>query len=187
MPSNATILGAAGEHYVMCQLLRRNLIAALAPVGVPNADIIVTDQIGDQLCSVQVKVRREIGRDGGWHMKAKQEEITSPNIFYCFVDFGRTLTDQPKCWVVPSKVVAFAIKTAHKNWLEMPGAKGQKRKETDFRRFLPSYEKDGMGAEYGIGWLDRYFERWEVFERMAGSSRSASHRLDAPPRDQPAP
>ena len=49
MVSRSTVLGAAGEHYVMCQLLRRGLIAALAPVGVPNTDIIVTDDIGDLL------------------------------------------------------------------------------------------------------------------------------------------
>lgn len=33
MVSNSTIVGAAGEHYVMCQLLRREMIAALAPAG----------------------------------------------------------------------------------------------------------------------------------------------------------
>jgi hypothetical protein len=86
LSSNSTILGAAGEHYVMCQLLRRGLIAALAPTGVPHADIIVTDQSGDQLCAIQVKVRRDIGRDGGWHMKAKHEEIVWPKLFYCFVE-----------------------------------------------------------------------------------------------------
>ena len=36
MVAASTVLGAAGEHCVMCQLLRRGLIAALAPVGVPN-------------------------------------------------------------------------------------------------------------------------------------------------------
>jgi hypothetical protein len=64
---NSTIFGAAGEHYVMCQLLRQNMIAALAPAGVPNADIVVTDKLGNRLCAVQVKVRRERGSDGGWH------------------------------------------------------------------------------------------------------------------------
>jgi hypothetical protein len=69
-PSNSTLLGAAAEHYVMCQLLRRQMIAALAPAGVPDADIIVSDRLGSALAAVQVKARREIGRDGGWHMKA---------------------------------------------------------------------------------------------------------------------
>jgi hypothetical protein len=82
---NSTILGAAGEHYVMCQLLRRNMIAALAPAGVPNSDIVVTDKLGDRLCAVQVKVRRDLGSDGGWHMGQKHETLISPNLFYCFV------------------------------------------------------------------------------------------------------
>jgi hypothetical protein len=65
MPSKSTLLGAAGEHYVMCQLLRHSFIAALAPVGVPNADIVVTDEIGDRLFAIQVKTRNDKGKDGG--------------------------------------------------------------------------------------------------------------------------
>lgn len=49
MPSQSTLLGAAGEHYVLCQLLRRGYIAALAPLGVPNADILITDTEGRRL------------------------------------------------------------------------------------------------------------------------------------------
>jgi hypothetical protein len=37
-----------------------------------------------------VKTRRDIGSDGGWHMKAKDENIRSDQLFYCFVDFGKT-------------------------------------------------------------------------------------------------
>jgi hypothetical protein len=89
--SNSTVLGAAGEHYVMCQLLRRGLIAALAPVGVPNTDIVVTDDIGDRMCAVQVKTRVEKGSDGGWHMSVKHESVQSDTLFYAFVDFGKDL------------------------------------------------------------------------------------------------
>jgi hypothetical protein len=44
--SPSSLLGAADEHYVMSQLLRRGFIAALAPVGVPLANIVVTDDVG---------------------------------------------------------------------------------------------------------------------------------------------
>jgi len=158
---NSTILGAAGEHFVMCQLLRRNMIAALAPTGVPNADIVVTDKLGDRLCAVQVKVRRDIGSDGGWHMGQKHEALTSPNLFYCFVDFGKSLKDQPKTWVVPSTAVAKSLQDIHQNWLGTPGAKGQQRNDSNFRRFMPAYEPL---ADYKKGWLDRYFENWESLE-----------------------
>ena len=33
----------------MSQLLRRGLIAALAPAGIPRADIVVTDDVGERL------------------------------------------------------------------------------------------------------------------------------------------
>ncbi|MEZ0214777.1 MAG: hypothetical protein ACAH27_17800 [Xanthobacteraceae bacterium] len=91
----STLLGAAGEHYAMSLLLRHGLIAALAPVGVPNCDIVVTDDIGDRLCAVQVKTRIDNGSDGGWH--------SSPRLFYAFLDFGKSLTAPPACFVCPAR------------------------------------------------------------------------------------
>lgn len=41
---SSMIVGAAGEHHVLSQLLRRGWIAALAPDGAPNMDILVTDK-----------------------------------------------------------------------------------------------------------------------------------------------
>ena len=41
---SSTIIGAAGEYHVLSQLLRRGWIAALAPDGAPNMDILVTDE-----------------------------------------------------------------------------------------------------------------------------------------------
>jgi hypothetical protein len=43
----------------MAELLRRNYISALAPHGVPTADIIVTDTEGARQCSIQVKSGRD--------------------------------------------------------------------------------------------------------------------------------
>jgi len=37
-----SLTGVAGEHYVLFELLRKGYIAALAPTGVPDADIVVT-------------------------------------------------------------------------------------------------------------------------------------------------
>lgn len=91
MASQSTLLGAAGEYYLMSELLRRGYIAALAPGGAPHADIVVTDVEGARLCSIQVKTRRDIGSDGGWHMREKHEQIRGERLFYCYclVDFPR--------------------------------------------------------------------------------------------------
>ena len=111
-PPKDRSVGAAAEHYVMRRLLRQDMIAALAPAGVPNCDLVVTDELGSKVAAVQVKARRDIGSDGGWHMKKKHEAMIEPLLFYCFVDFGRGgPTDrsagsfQAPSWPTPSNEV----------------------------------------------------------------------------------
>jgi hypothetical protein len=162
MPSQSTLLGAAGEHYVLCQLLRRGYIAALAPIGVPNADILITDTEGQRLTAVQVKTRRNIGADKGWHMKPKHERLISDSLFYCFVNFGDDFGDRTQTHVVPSAVVAAAIRDSHQHWLKTPGVKGRAHKDSQVRRFLPDYTKvfgDGHSL-YGPNWTEKYLEAW---------------------------
>jgi hypothetical protein len=164
MPSTTMLLGAAGEHYIMCQLLRRGLIAALAPAGAPNSDIIITDVVAEKLCAIQVKTRSAKGSDGGWHMGKKHESIVSPNLLYTFLDFGKTLVDPPTCYVVPSSKVASAVRESHALWLATPGKQGQRRKDSNMRRFLPNYDKVGLDIGKGDGWLENYREAWHLVE-----------------------
>jgi hypothetical protein len=163
MASETATLGAAGEHYVLFQLLRRGFIAALAPHGVPMADIIVTDDVGKRLCAIQVKTRRAIGSDGGWHMKDKHEDLKSSTVFYCFVDVGKSHNDTPSCYVVPSPIVARVLSVSHQCWLATPGAKGQPRNQSPMRRFLPDYAKRGL-PDCAKGWLDEYREAWDLLK-----------------------
>jgi hypothetical protein len=46
---------------------------------------VVTDDIGDRLCAVQVKIRNSTGADDGWHMRKKHETLISSTRF---VDFA---------------------------------------------------------------------------------------------------
>lgn len=160
--SKSSVLGAAGEHYVMCQLLRRGMIAALAPAGVPHTDILVTDAIGDRACAIQVKARREKGGDGGWHMAQKHETIESNGLFYAFVDFGKDLDATPSCFVLPSATVADVIRRHHLAWMASPGKNGQPHNDGKLRRFLPDYERKGQHIGCGPGWLEPYRNAWHL-------------------------
>lgn len=162
MASVSTLLGAAGEHYVMAELLRRGYIAALAPQGVPNVDIVVTDREGARLCSIQVKTRR-FGSNGGWMMNAKHERITGERLFYCFVDFQKE-SEKPLVFIVPANVVANVLSTSHQKWLTTPGRSGQTHKNTPVRQFLPSYSHIFLEEKhsFGDGWLNRYREKWDI-------------------------
>lgn len=166
MASQTSLLGAAGEHFIMCELLRREHIAALAPQGVPNTDVVVTDLTGHRLCTIQVKSRRDIGADGGWHMGAKHEDIVGDRLFYCFVDFGKSSVDQPKVFVMPSAIVAEVLKASHQAWLSTPGAKGQRRKDGSMRRLVPdySYAFRPNPNPYPRGWMDEYRDAWHLLE-----------------------
>ena len=178
MQSQSSLIGAAGEHYVMSALLRRGYIAALAPTGVPNADIVVTDIGGSRLCSIQVKTRRGVGADGGWHMKAKHEHIRGDHLFYCFVDFLASDEARTIIYVMPSAKVAEVIAAAHQKWLKTPGQKGQPHRDGPMRRLLPDYVKTFGVKEnpYPAGWLDPYRDAWHILKLDPGDPE-AKHPL----------
>lgn len=159
--SVSSLVGPAGEHYTMSQLLRRGFIAALAPVGVPLADIIVTDATGQRACAIQVKSRREIGSDNGWHMKQKHETVVEDSLFYVFVSFPNDQAKVPDAFIVPSRTVANVIRISHATWLSSPGRNGRIRKDGSFRRFLPDYSNLGLSDGFGPGWLEPFRDDWE--------------------------
>ncbi|WP_321345518.1 hypothetical protein [Breoghania sp.] len=164
MTSKTSLLGAAGEHFIMCELLRRGHIAALAPQGAPNTDIVVTDLSGDRLCSIQVKARSAIARGGGWHMHAKHEDLIGDRLFYCFVDFGKSLEDRPSVFVMQSKIVATVISASHRAWLSVPGKNGRQRNDSDKRQLLQDHSKayHPEPTPYPQGWMDRYQNAWHL-------------------------
>ena len=166
------VIGAAGEHYVLCQLLRHGFIAAPAPEGVAKMDIIASDRNGAHLFSIQVKTRNERGTDGGWHMK-KKHETALPGLFYCFVDLGPDPLAPVSCYVLPAVIVAEVIRGSHAIWARGLNMRGRPRKaDTEMRRFLPNYATPTMlrpqisGCDrtwlqaHGAGWLTQYNQAW---------------------------
>ena len=153
-----TLVGAAGEHYVMFQLYRRGIMVGQPPQGVADVDLLVLDEKAQIMKNIQVKTRSK-GADGGWHMKKKHDTLISPHLWYVFVDME---PDSPTCFVIPSQVVADAVRTAHQIWMATPGLKGQAHKETDMRRIRPSYPFDVTG--YPNGWMDQYREQWALLQ-----------------------
>ena len=165
--SHTTLTGAAGEHFVMYRLLRMGYIAALAPVGVPNVDIIVTDIEGNRAAAIQVKTRNKKGSDGGWHMSLKHEEIVAKSIFYCFVELDDDPTVPSVVYVMPSKVVAAALRETYQVWLSLPGKAGRTHIDSKMRRLVPDYSRTIKLKHLAInsrsaGWMEEYRERWDL-------------------------
>ncbi len=165
------IIGAAGEHYVLSQLLRRGWIATLAPAGAPNMDILVTDENSDKLCAIQVKTRSGPEKNKSWPMHSKHEKIESDNLFYVFVDIGRQPSDKPDCYILPSGEVADCLQRTHKAWLETPGRKGRLHKDNDVRALRVDHyssvkpitdEAKELTEKYRAGWLEPYRDNWSI-------------------------
>ncbi len=158
------MIGAAGEYYVLARLSLLGKIAAQAPRGVPNADIVVSSVAGDRLCAVQVKTRRGKGTDHGWHMSKKHETLTADGLFYAFVDFVSTEHPDPVTYIVPSAIVAETLEITHRTWLSRPGKHAQQRRDSDFRRLMPDFTHNcgDQAAPYIQGWLDPYKEAWHL-------------------------
>ena len=149
---DTTLTGAAGEHLVLSRLLQRSILAAQAPEGVRKVDILINFLESGEPSLIQVKAR-QYGKDGGWHMDVKHESITDKNLFYCFVDFQ---PKYPTVHVIPSKVVAKALKTDHQIWLDTPGKNGKPHNPMKLRKLRPKMEGQKPG------WMDEYLENWDL-------------------------
>ena len=161
-----TFTGAAGEHYIVYRLLEMDIVAGLAPHGTPDADLVASNLDTGKSVAIQVKTRRKKGVDNGWHMKPKHEKPISNNLFYCFVDLPESQDEMPTIYIIPSKVVAEAIREMHKLWLSMPGKNGRVHKDSNVRRLLPDYARllknHPKSKKFGKGWLEKYRENWKI-------------------------
>ena len=73
MPGQNSLLGAAGEHYVLSCLLRQGYTAGFAPPGTASIDIMVYDDRLQVHRNIQVKTRSSSRPNGAWVMNQKHE------------------------------------------------------------------------------------------------------------------
>lgn len=64
-----TLIGNAGEYYVVAELLKRGVIASLAPRNAPSFDVLATK--GERTVRIRVKTKSE--ENPGWHFVAKKD------------------------------------------------------------------------------------------------------------------
>lgn len=100
-------------------------------------------------------------------MRPKHADLFSDRLYYCFVNFAETdprLEKSPEVFVIPSRVVADALKTTHEIWLRNPGKNGHIRKDNPVRRLLPDYTRVCAPERtlYKAGWLNTYRGAWDL-------------------------
>lgn len=90
-----TLVGNAGEYFVVAELLRRGWIAALAPRNAPAFDVLATH--GGRTVRIRVKTRSEARADK-WQWNAKADGTIFPELGESDDDFTVlvTLPEDPK-------------------------------------------------------------------------------------------
>ncbi len=103
-----TLVGNAGEYFVMGELLRRECISALAPRNAPAFDILATR--GGRTVRIRVKTRSAAKADK-WQWTAKADWTIFPELGEADDDFTVLVTlpedtgERPAYYVVPTVLV----------------------------------------------------------------------------------
>lgn len=152
-----TLIGNAGEHYVVAELLKRGVIAALTPRNSPAFDILATK--GDQTARVRVKTKSEGYTD--WQWVAKKDgtifrRLASNGDFTVLVNLTKDTRDLA-FYVMPTQELNRWLEDDFKRWVETPGKKGQPHNPANKKRHLNSIKFQGE--------LKRHLEDWECLWR----------------------
>jgi hypothetical protein len=154
--------GVAGEYFVAAELSRRGYIASITLRNTKGVDILASNVNASR--SVGIQVKTHLGNRKGWLLNAKAENYSAPDLLYVFVRLPPD-GNQPEFYVVPSKVVADAVRESFQWWLRTPGRRGQQRKDNSMRMFSdaalqPIHEalnEMGMAAT-----VAGYRDRWDL-------------------------
>lgn len=141
---SSILVGVSGEYFVAAELSRRGYIASITLRNTRGIDIVASSENGNKTINIQVKTK---SKGKYWILSKKAETMNYSNIYYVFVGLNE-INLIPEFHIVPSKVVAKIVKAGHQNWLNTPGKKGQKHKDTNMRAWDASDNK--------------YLNRWDL-------------------------
>jgi hypothetical protein len=166
------LVALAGEFAVLSRLALSKYVASMALGNTKNIDILVSDPKTKKFYQLEVKTTLQnrkrstisISKDFGrfvckWIMDKKHENISSPEIWYCFVSIEED-TKEARYFVVPSKIVATYIKEEHKHWrINNPDLK-----ETNIRTFRIGFDKEKYKVTTPTA--EKYENNWKFIEEV---------------------
>ena len=82
---DASLIGAAGVHFVVSELSLRGLIALPTIRNTAGVDVVVTNKAGTWHANLQVKSSRSLARF--WVVGKKYKDWVGPNNYYVFVRY----------------------------------------------------------------------------------------------------
>lgn len=146
-----TLIGNAGEYGVMSELLKRHVIAALAPRNAPSFDILATKDSK----VVRIRVKTKTGAKNPWQFMAKRDgtifrDLEARDDFIVLVALGKG-AEPNRYFVLPTPTVDEWLKTGFQKWVDTPGKGGRPHNPGNRKRHLGEEPKDRL-REYENAW-----------------------------------
>ena len=147
------LIGNAGEYYVMAELLKRGIIAALTPRNAPSFDILATK--GNRTVRIRVKTKSQ--EYSIWQYSVKKDGCIFRNLskhgdFTLLVDLTME-TKNLKFYVVPTYRINEWLKKDFKEWVSIPGKNN--------RPHNPENKKRNLSQEKYAQELGKCLNKWE--------------------------
>jgi hypothetical protein len=148
-----TLIGNAGEHYVMAELLKRGIVAALAPRNAPDFDILAAR--GRKTIRIRVKTKSE-GYDI-WQWSLKKEGVVFRNVapkgdFVVLVHLAAKTRDV-RYYLARTRDVEAWLQKEEDDWLARLGRDGRPHsKENRIRHLHFSKSKPRLSSDWDLLW-----------------------------------
>lgn len=148
------LIGNAGEHYVMAELLKRGKLAALAPGNAPAFDILATNS--DKTVRIRVKTKSEEYDIWQWSTSKDKpifRDIHDVDDFTVLVNLALDIKNV-RYYILPTNILNGWLWRDFNEWLNTPGAKGQQRSADNPKKNL-NEKKSGIE-------LKDYENNWDI-------------------------
>ena len=147
------LIGNAGEYYVMAELLKRGIIAALTPRNAPSFDILATK--GNRTVRIRVKTKSQ--EYSIWQYSVKKDGSIFRNLskdgdFTVLVDLAMATKDL-KFYIVPTCRIDVLLKEDFEEWVSTPGKNN--------RPHDPKNKKRNLSQEKYAQELGKCLNKWE--------------------------
>jgi len=148
-----SLIGNAGEYYVVAELLKRGIVAALAPRNAPSFDILATRENR----SVRIRVKTKSHEYSVWQWAIKKDgsifrDLSEQGDFTVLVDLAMETKDL-KFYVVPTYQIDAWLKRGFEKWLSTLGRNNKPRSPTNPKRNLNQKTYAQV--------LSKYLNQWE--------------------------
>ena len=149
-----SLIGNSGEHYVMAELLKQGVTAALTPRNTPAFDILATD--GKTTAKIRVKTKSEEFEPWQWVIKKDGtifRGLSREQDFVVLVNL-KTKFERPDFYIIPTFQVDSWLKERFEEWLRSPGKHG--------RAHNPENKKRHLNYKFYAQTLEVYRDKWAI-------------------------